>query len=364
MRWKAPRRNTEAAFGKVHVVCNNAGVAVGGGIDDDELHRLGLGDGGELDGVINGVQTFVNRIKSHGEGGHFVNTASMAGHIAVPGLGVYNTTKYAVVGHVRSDARRSRAARHRRSVLCPGVVTHEIFNSGRNRPAELQARNRHRDRGADGRRTTSRARGADAADHRERARPGRRRRHGARAIQDGRVLHLHASRAEADGRCARRRDRRIVRTLVASTAPSMASPHERTSGTTQRQNRARSPAPRAASAPQIARRFAEEGATVIVNDLYLDAARATRSVSSGTRARRERGRFADGRADVRRAPPKITARLDILVNNAGISGLEGRNDNNERLREVHAARRGSRRAANRSSPATARSRRPTTTGTG
>jgi NAD(P)-dependent dehydrogenase (short-subunit alcohol dehydrogenase family) len=94
--------------------------------------------GVNLDGVVNGVQTFVNRIKKHGEGGHFVNTASMAGQIAIPGLGVYNTTKYAVVG--MSETMRADLAPHKIgvSVLCPGVVTTNIFNSGRNRPAELQ----------------------------------------------------------------------------------------------------------------------------------------------------------------------------------------------------------------------------------
>jgi len=44
--------------------------------------------GANLDGVINGVVTFADRIKSHGEGGHFVNTASMAGHIAIGGMSV------------------------------------------------------------------------------------------------------------------------------------------------------------------------------------------------------------------------------------------------------------------------------------
>ena len=89
---------TEKAFGKVHVVCNNAGVAVGGRIDEMSYQDWDWVLGVNLGGVVNGVQTFVNRIKNHGEGGHIVNTASMAGHIAIPGLGVYNTSKFAVVG--------------------------------------------------------------------------------------------------------------------------------------------------------------------------------------------------------------------------------------------------------------------------
>ncbi len=132
-------RETEAAFGKVHVVVNNAGVAVGGGIDAMSYKDWDWVMGVNLQGVINGVQTFVERIKSHGEGGHIVNTASMAGHLAFPGLGVYNTTKFAVVG--LSEALRADLAAHKIgvSVLCPGVVTTNIFNSGRNRPEDLQA---------------------------------------------------------------------------------------------------------------------------------------------------------------------------------------------------------------------------------
>ena len=129
---------TEAAFGKIHVVCNNAGVAVGGGIDAMSYKDWDWVMGVNLEGVINGVQTFVDRIKAHGEGGHIVNTASMAGHVAFPGLGVYNTSKYAVVG--LSEALRADLAAQGIgvSVLCPGVVTTNIFNSGRNRPEELQ----------------------------------------------------------------------------------------------------------------------------------------------------------------------------------------------------------------------------------
>jgi NADP-dependent 3-hydroxy acid dehydrogenase YdfG len=94
--------------------------------------------GVNLAGVINGIQTFLTRIEAHGEGGHIVNTASMAGHLAIPGLGVYNTTKYAVVG-LSETLRADLAAKNIGvSVLCPGVVSTNIFDSGRNRPAALK----------------------------------------------------------------------------------------------------------------------------------------------------------------------------------------------------------------------------------
>jgi NAD(P)-dependent dehydrogenase (short-subunit alcohol dehydrogenase family) len=128
---------TEEAFGKVHVVCNNAGVAVGGPVDEMSYADWDWVLGVNLNGVVNGVQTFLRRIESHGEGGHFVNTASMAGHMPVPGLSVYNTSKFAVVG--MSEAMRADLAAKGIgvSVLCPGVVKTNIFDSGRNRPASL-----------------------------------------------------------------------------------------------------------------------------------------------------------------------------------------------------------------------------------
>jgi NADP-dependent 3-hydroxy acid dehydrogenase YdfG len=131
-------RETEAAFGKVHVVCNNAGVSVGGRVDKMNYKDWDWVMGVNLDGVINGVQTFVNRIKAHGEGGHFVNTASMAGQMPIPGGSIYTTTKYAVVGLsevMRTDLARSNIGV---SVLCPGGVTTNVAKSGRNRPANLR----------------------------------------------------------------------------------------------------------------------------------------------------------------------------------------------------------------------------------
>jgi NAD(P)-dependent dehydrogenase (short-subunit alcohol dehydrogenase family) len=128
---------TIAAFGKVHVLCNNAGVALSGNIMDmtykdwDWVMRV------NLDGVINGMVTFGPLIKSHGEGGHVVNTASMAGQVGMRGVSVYNTTKFAVVGmseSMRGDLERFGIGA---SVLCPGYVETDIFSSERNRPGVL-----------------------------------------------------------------------------------------------------------------------------------------------------------------------------------------------------------------------------------
>jgi len=84
------------------------------------------------------VQTFLNRIKAHGEGGHFVNTASMAGHMPIPGGSIYTTSKYAVVG--MSEVMKTDLARYDIgvSVLCPGGVITNVGKSGRIRPADLR----------------------------------------------------------------------------------------------------------------------------------------------------------------------------------------------------------------------------------
>src|SRR5437016_5522096 len=125
------------AFGKVSVLCNNAGVALWGGLES-ATHRdwqwvLGV----NLWGVIHGVEAFVPRMIASKEPGHIVNTASMAGLVATRGLGVYNTSKYAVVGLSETLAKDLRPYRIGVSVLCPmGVATHSR-DSARNRPPYL-----------------------------------------------------------------------------------------------------------------------------------------------------------------------------------------------------------------------------------
>jgi NAD(P)-dependent dehydrogenase (short-subunit alcohol dehydrogenase family) len=127
-----------ATFGKVHVLCNNAGVAVWGGLER-ATHRdwqwvLGV----NLWGVIHGVEAFVPRMIAQQEPGHIVNTASMAGLIASQGLGVYNTSKYAVVGLSETLARDLRPYGIGVSVLCPMGVDTRIGDSERSRPAALR----------------------------------------------------------------------------------------------------------------------------------------------------------------------------------------------------------------------------------
>jgi len=136
---EAAAQKTIERFDKIHVLVNNAGVAVRGKLDDMEYRDWDWTLGVNLDGVVNGLQAFISLIKSHGEGGHIINTASMAGQIALPAIGVYTASKYAVVGiseTLRLDLADDKIGV---SVLCPGIVDTNIFYSGRNRPSALEA---------------------------------------------------------------------------------------------------------------------------------------------------------------------------------------------------------------------------------
>lgn len=127
----------EASFGHIHVICNNAGVACRTPLDRASYDDWDWVMGVNLGGVINGIKTFVPRIMSHGEGGHVVNTSSIAGFIAGPGNGIYTTSKFAVVG--LSETLRIELARYNIgvTVLCPGAVKTRITSSERNRPDKL-----------------------------------------------------------------------------------------------------------------------------------------------------------------------------------------------------------------------------------
>jgi NAD(P)-dependent dehydrogenase (short-subunit alcohol dehydrogenase family) len=128
---------TERALGNVHIVCNNAGINLFNDISEATYQDWDWVIGVNLGGVVNGVVTFVPRIKAHGEGGHVVNTASMAAFIAGPGAGIYTTTKFAV--HGLSDALRWSLLPHGIgvSMVCPGLVKSKIYESDLIRPAEL-----------------------------------------------------------------------------------------------------------------------------------------------------------------------------------------------------------------------------------
>jgi NAD(P)-dependent dehydrogenase (short-subunit alcohol dehydrogenase family) len=128
---------TIAKFGKIHVVCNNAGIAAGGVIGATKPGDWDWTFAVNLYGVIYGVETFVPLIESHGEGGHIVNTASLAGLISGPGTEPYSASKFAVVAMSEGWAFQLAPRGIGISVLCPGFVRTNIFNAVRNRQARF-----------------------------------------------------------------------------------------------------------------------------------------------------------------------------------------------------------------------------------
>ncbi len=124
------------AFGKVHVVCNNAGVGGTSGTDDVNLKDWRWVVDINLMGVVHGVKTFVPLIKRQGEGGHIVNTASMAGFLPGTGFGPYTATKFAVLGISEALQVELEPVGIGVSVLCPGWVATNITDSRRNWPKE------------------------------------------------------------------------------------------------------------------------------------------------------------------------------------------------------------------------------------
>ena len=176
---------TERALGNVHVLCNNAGVNLFNDIADATYQDWDWVLGVNLGGVVNGIVTFVPRIKAHGDGGHVVNTASMAAFVAGPGAGIYTTAKFGV--HGLSDALRWSLLPHGIgvSMVCPGLVKSKIYESDLIRPAELSTRGDPRGRGVHADPPGSPRRGNG---------PGRDRREGPACDPAERLLRLHAPR--------------------------------------------------------------------------------------------------------------------------------------------------------------------------
>jgi NAD(P)-dependent dehydrogenase (short-subunit alcohol dehydrogenase family) len=125
---------TYEAFGNVHVVCNNAGVGGGSGIDNVSLDTWRWVIDVNLMGVLHGIRTFLPHIRAHGEGGHIVNTASMAGMNSGLGFSPYSASKFAVVNMSEGLAKQLAPLGIGVTVLCPGFVRTRIWESGRNRP--------------------------------------------------------------------------------------------------------------------------------------------------------------------------------------------------------------------------------------
>ena len=124
----------ERVFGHVHVLCLNAGMGILGPVTVARYDDWDWGLGVLLGGAVNGIQTFVPRMLEHREGGHIVNTSSMAGVLPIPGAAIYITAKAALIG--LSEALHSELAGDGIGVsaFCPGPVQTNIREGGRMRP--------------------------------------------------------------------------------------------------------------------------------------------------------------------------------------------------------------------------------------
>ena len=125
----------EAVFSKIHVLINNAGVSVFGPTDEATYDDYDWIMGVNFGGVVNGLTSFIPKIKAHGEGGHIVNVASLAAFLPGPQAGIYTASKFAVRG--LTECLRDNLAPYRIgvSLMAPGLVRSNAHESALRRPA-------------------------------------------------------------------------------------------------------------------------------------------------------------------------------------------------------------------------------------
>ena len=132
-------KETFAEFGKVHLVCSNAGVGCGGALElitpGDWAWVIGV----NLMGFVHVIQAYLPRLKEQGEGGRIVTTASVLGLACTPGTGPYNAAKFANVAVAETLAAELAGSPIGVSILCIGNVQSRIPDSARNRPERYGA---------------------------------------------------------------------------------------------------------------------------------------------------------------------------------------------------------------------------------
>jgi NAD(P)-dependent dehydrogenase (short-subunit alcohol dehydrogenase family) len=127
----------EARFGKIHLLVNNAGVAVVGPTELATYSDWDWVNGVNVGGTINGVVTILPRILAHGEGGHIVCTASMSALVPAPGTAIYSAGKAYVTSMMECMRPELEARGVICSAFCPGAVQSNIAEAGKTRPDAL-----------------------------------------------------------------------------------------------------------------------------------------------------------------------------------------------------------------------------------
>lgn len=128
----------EEAFGKIHVLVNNAGVGVTGPIREARYDDWDWGLDVNLGGVVNGIQAFLPRLLAHGEGGHIINTSSMSAVVPMRVAAIYITAKSAILGLSEVLRGELEADNIGVSAFCPGPVQTNIAHSGELRPEKYR----------------------------------------------------------------------------------------------------------------------------------------------------------------------------------------------------------------------------------
>jgi NAD(P)-dependent dehydrogenase (short-subunit alcohol dehydrogenase family) len=133
-------RTTIDTYGAVHLLFNNAGVATGGFVWENSANDWAWVFGVNVMGVANGVRAFTPLMLAQNEPAHIVNTASVAGLLSAPAMGVYNASKHAVVALTETLYHDLKivGAPVDCSLLCPAFVPTGIANAERARPEELR----------------------------------------------------------------------------------------------------------------------------------------------------------------------------------------------------------------------------------
>ena len=131
-------QETLRAFGKVHLLVNNAGMGLLGPIKLAKFDDWDWGIGVMITGVVNGIQTFLPHLLAHGEGGHIVSTSSMAAVVPIPNCSIYIMAKAALVGLSESLRGELAADNIGVSAFCPGPVQTNIRESGKTRPEKYR----------------------------------------------------------------------------------------------------------------------------------------------------------------------------------------------------------------------------------
>lgn len=125
-------------FSQVHLLFNNAGVSLAGRNGSISIEDWRWIVDINLMGVVHGTEVFLPLIRAHDDGGHIVNTASMAGHVTSAFMSPYHATKFAVVGYSESVRLELDGSNIGISVLCPTWVKSNIHNAQAGAPSQMQ----------------------------------------------------------------------------------------------------------------------------------------------------------------------------------------------------------------------------------